>query len=343
MTEVRLCYLVHDYEVFKLENTLFMVYSSNIDYAIRVEVLHDEAKTVEIRTSFLLSVDLPIVHSFRCHVNEKHATEVVCAFASDGYRIEMITLEKDGLKLKQKSKRSLKMFKNLSGLKMDFDEKILAISGNMFFYDPAQVTFENKFMPGIAIYNLTDNSDLIAGHISSKELGFNPTEHNHEIRIVHKHNVSLVGVRGHSGSIDLYELKDPEIIFSSIEPDQFKKMRLVMTSYKTNHYNLNDFFHLEGHSSAALPSIDDKVPITKKSNSDIDMDTSIPDVEEPKHHKKSSSHILIVALVLIFGGVVYYYLNKKKEANPGRTIYEMTSTKDSNSTIGDNSMFDKTE
>lgn len=316
MTKVVFFDLVHEYEVFKLENTLYMLYSSNIDYSIRVEALHDDKGRIQRPKSFVLPGELPIVHSFRCHVNQKHATEVVCAFACDGYRILLVTLEADGLNLKEKSRRSLKMFKNLSGLKMDFDEKILAISGNLFFYNPSEVAFESKFMPGIAIYNLSDSSDLIAGHISSKELGFNPTEHNHEIRIVQKHNLSLVGVRGHNGSIELYELKDPEVIFTSIDAEQFKKMRLVFSSYRTDRYDFYNLFHLEGHSPTnQQQDKDDKVPITKTNKTD-DVDTSIPDVEEPKHHKKSSSHIYIVALVIIFGAVVYYYLNKRETFLP---------------------------
>lgn len=351
MIRVSIVYKVHDYEVFRLDDNLFMIYSSNIDYSIRVSVLHNENKLVEKFSSVILPVELPIVHSFKCHVNAKNATEVTCAFASDGYRIQLITLVKEGTSLKEKSRRSLKMYKNLSGLKMDFDDKILAISGNLFYYNPTEVSFENKFMPGIAVYNLSDSSDLIAGHISSKQLGFNPSEHNHEIRVVQKHNISLIGVRGNSGAIDLFELKDPEIWFTKVDPDQFSKLRLVLTSYRTDYYDLRNLFHLEGQSSAKPPPTENGPPKKDKpekevidTKNDLDVDTSIPDVEVPKHQKKTSdSHIYIVFAVILFGALAVYFLTRKKDENPTRPTYEMTASRDTHSGIGDSSMFDKTE
>ena len=343
--------MIHDYEVFKLENTLFMIYSSNTDYAIRVMILHEDNGPVARPTNYKLPVDLPVVHSFRCHVNAKHATEVTCAFASDGYKIQVVTLENVNKVLTEKSKRSLKMYKNLSGLKMDFDEHILAISGNLFFYNPTEVSYEYKLMPGIAVYNLSDSSELIAGHISSKELEFNPTEHNHEIRIVKMHNVSMVGVRGHTGSVELYELRKPEVVFNKIDPEQFNLLRLSLASYRTEHFDLNKFFHLEGqgsthHQTTVEPKPTETPkpkPDTKQSDTDMDVDTYIPDVEVPKHHKKSDSSLwyLLIGL-LLFGGVAYYYCTKKA-ADPGSKAYEMTATKESNTQFGDNSMFDKTE
>ena len=47
--------------------------------------------------------------------------------------------------------------------------------------------------------------------------------------------------------------------------------------------------------------------------------------------------------IIILGAVGYYFYTKRREAPVGRTTYEMTSTKESNSQLGNNSMFEKAD
>lgn len=329
--------------MFKLGDALFMLWSSNTDYAIRYTMIHN-SQTDQAAPSVaneLLQADLNIVHTFRCHVSAKNAEEVVCAFASDGYKIQLLTLVKDGNILKEKNRRALKMFKNFSGLKMDFDEKILAISGSLFIFSQSEITFEKKLLSGIAVYNLSDQSELISGHINPKEIGLNPTKNNHEVRVFSRHNVSLIAIRGHSGDIEVFELRAPEIIFNNIQEEQLKSQRLVLTSADTQRIKLEKFFQLDQEELDRVKREREKHQ-GDTSTGKNDGETRTPkDIEDPSVlFSKTFWAILILAGTF---GLLFYAFFKKQTQNNSKKDYEMTSTKPHVSSISDNSIFDKTE
>ena len=346
---------VHDYEVFSINSTIFMMWSSNKDFAIRITALHEGDDQLTGDDTHELSTDLDIVHSFKCHVNQKLASEVTCAFAADGYMIMLVTYEKSGRSLKEKRRRQLKMFKNLSGLKMDFDEHLLAVSGELFTFTEQEISFDRKSFPGIAIYNLSDSSELIAGHISSKELGFNPSSHNHDLRIVQRHNVSMIGVRGYDGQIEVYELREPHLIFNNIEKSDLDSQKLVLNSYQTDRYQLSSFFALDPN----------EVRRPEQAHTDKPKSTE----DHTSHHISGESHnrshdgakkvdqngnsFFWVVLILIFGGIggFYFFTQRQNVQAIQRREYEMTNAQEDAFSqrdthriqeSQDNSVFDKT-
>jgi hypothetical protein len=162
------------------------------------------------------------------------------------------------------------------------------------------------------------------------------------------HNMSLVGVKGHSGAIELYQLKDPEVVFTKINPEEFNNLRLVLTAHKTFHHNLNQFFHLEDQNATAAKqekfNPGNKNKEDTKSDTELDVDTSIPDFNKHKGHKKENNSHLYIAFVLIIGaGLLYYYFTKRRPELPQRVAYEMTGARETKAQVIDNSMFDKAE
>lgn len=335
-----------------------MLWSSNEDFAIRITALHEGQDNLPGLDSQELNCELPIVHSFKCHVDSKLKKTVTCAFASDGYMIHLVTFEKEGRNLKEIKRRQLKMFKNLSGLKIDFDDNLLAVSGELFTFSEEEVGFDRKSFPGIAIYNLSDSSELIAGHISSKELGFNPSEHNHDLRIVQRHNVSMVGVRGYTGEIEVYELREPQLIFNNIEKADLETYKLVLNSFQSDRYQMSTFF--------ALDPTDPHKPEEPHSQSSPQSHPEDPSTSAHPHkapHKakpestedssKNSGSLFWIIIVLLVFAAVYFYLSNRAQADrgPQKKEYEMTADKDDRDNLResqtqripqDNSVFDKT-
>ena len=307
---------VLDYEVVTVRDTLYMIWTGVDDEKVRVAVVHSKDAPKKFESSELSVIDYP-VQAFRC--KEDIDETFTCAFSIDSYKINLVTMKVDADgKISISKQRSLKVYKNMVGMKIDFDDKLLAVSGSFFLNDAdTQTAFERLEQPAVVVYNLKDNTEFLTGHIELADLGFNPSAHNHDLRIVqYRTEEPYVGIRGTSMNLGLYTVSEPELSFG----------RLLKQT------ELNDLsLRLNGVESRAI-AFSDILELAPEQKKEEEKKDEIK--KEPSGGYWKYILLFIIIVIIAVFGVLWYLRNKIHEQ-------KMRYTNNMEGGLNDSSIFDK--
>jgi len=335
---------IHDYELLKVDNSILLIFSTSANYRLLARKIKSNSSG-PLQTAIDLPYDEGLVHSFRCKEDVKTLNRFSCAFVHDGVVINLVEFEVKAddlgkIIIKEVKRRGLTVFGTMSGLKVDFDERLLAVSGGFFQNTTEVMDIEDLMTPGVFVYDLNHEKDFIAGHIGSSDLGFNPTAHNHDLRVIRKNGEHFLGIRGPSGAVNLYRLSSPSLSFGKIHPEALDDVTLTLHGITNFKIKLSTLFKASGTQEEPTTGVhkpDSSLvkPATRNNSTDsdlppVDVSTELPATHHKKHHHTGLLTPSTLAIILSILGLIflYYYCRGRGAQVPERRGYSVARVGD---------------
>lgn len=282
---------VRDYDVFVLGNTrnadgkstrqLFMLYTTDEDYELKALLIHSDSDKQNILKEVKVKGISGAVHSFRCKEqskpSEKENLSVTCAFSLDGYKILLATVTlTDSMTLEATSILPFKLLNSFTSYKIDFDDRIMVVSGNIHKDASESSNDDVKRGSAVLVYSLAlgkkygkdskefkERGQFIAGFLSDSLLSpFNPvpssspyfslTPTNHNLKVLSSDNsgAPLIALKSTDSQLQLYVFNEqgPLLSFGKLSKEEThhsSQLQAIGPNGRVLSYNLDELFEFK--------------------------------------------------------------------------------------------------